>query len=177
MVMPRFRRMRRVMRAPIVSYKHQNSENSTYVGGDANNNYILYSGVAQGTPSTPTNVPSGSKVASVVVTVNFISGDASTTGLYSWMIVKLRDGQEISDIAGTDASNWSNVGTSNMRNQIFHTEMGIFPTEDAGWIRYQKRIKIPSIYHRVREGDRLVLVWNSASAGPLSLGKRFKSFS
>ena len=174
-----FRRMRRRMRTvrpPIVSFKHQRSENLTYAGLDANNNFTIYDTISQGMPTTPQNVPGGAKVFSIDVSVNFVSDTASSTGVFSWMIIKLRDGQGVADVAATNASNWSNVGLSNMRNQIFETNMGVFPTEDGGVIRYNKHIKIPKIYHRCREGDTMVLVWNSDNAGTLSIGTRYKSY-
>jgi len=176
MVMFRRRRMMRRSRGPpLVTYKHQRNEDLTYIGLEANQNFVIYTGGNQGSQTSSQNVPSGARVESVFVSVNFVAPEGNTTGTYSWMLVKLRDGQSVADIAVTGASAFTAVGLSNMRNQIFHTEMGIHATEDAGVIRYNRQIKIPKIYQRVREGDIIMLVFNATSAGPLSIGTRFKS--
>ncbi len=175
--MPRHFRRKMTIRSPVVSYKHQREESSTYTGAAVNNLFLIYTGIGQGQPTTPQNIPTGSKVYSFDVSVNFVSADASTTGVFSWMIVKLRDSQAISDIAATDASSWSNIGITKMRNQVIYSHMGIFPTEDAGLSIKNVHIKVPKIYHRIREGDSMVLVFNAQSAGPLSIGTRYKSFS
>ena len=110
------------MRAPIVSYKHQRDEQSTYIGSAANVEFDIYEGVNQGNQTAPASVPVGSKVANVFVSVNFTSSTGGVTGEFSWMVCKLRAGQTIDDIAPTDASNWSVIGLSNLRNQIFETQ-------------------------------------------------------
>ena len=166
------------MRAPITSFKHQHSQNQTYIGTGANLEFEMSLGVNEGTATSPVGVQNGHKVYNIFVSVSALR-DASTDGsTYTWMIVKLRAGQTIdSEIAATNAGSWSNIGLSTIKNQVFHTEMGIFATEDAGSVRYNKLIKIPKIYQRIREGDRFVLVFNSAEACLLSLGCRYKSFS
>ena len=175
MDMFRRRRMRRRSSPPLVTYKHQRNENLTYIGSAANQNYVIYTGGNQGSQTSAMQVPTGARVESVNVSVNFASGSGALTGTLSWMIVKFRDSQQASDIAVTDASAWSNIGLSMMRNQVFVSHMAIFATEDGGVYRFNKQILIPKIYQRVREGDVLMLIFNANEAGPLSIGTRFKS--
>jgi len=181
--MDMFRRGRRMMRrpmmrAPIVSYKHQRNENTTYVGALANNQYNVYVGVEPGQVNTPQGVAAGNKVYSVNISLNFIHPNAMGTDTPSWMLVYLRDGQTIpSCFAATAASEWSNIGLSNCRNQVIKSYMSLVGTEDAGPKVWNVHIKIPKIYQRVRQGDALVIIFTASDSGPLSIGTRFKSFS
>lgn len=177
--MPRRRfRRRMVMAPPIVSFKHQRMEETTYVGTLANNNYLVYQGVNQGTQTTPTDIAAGNKCYSIDVSVNYIVGSSTATGRLSWMLVHLRDGQTIGDqFAATDASNWSNIGLSKAKNQVIKSFVKIFATEDASAAIYNLHIKIPKMWHRIREGDSLVIMFNADEAGTLVIGSRFKSFS
>ncbi len=176
-----FRRgMRRMrpMRAPIVSYKHQREEDITYIGTVANNEYLVYQGSAPGGISSPQDVPAGNKVYSVDVSLNFTHTSGSGTTRYTWMLVHLRADQQIGFLfASTDASNWSNIGLSKGRNQVIKSYLGIVGTEDAGPKLYNVHIKIPKMWHRVREGDELRIVFNATDPGSLITGTRFKSFS
>ncbi len=173
------RRMRRpMMRAPIVSFKHQQQADLTYGGMVGNQEYDLYNGMAPGGVVGVSSVPAGNKVYSVNVTVNFIhtSGTGSTN--VRWMLVHLRSGQDIPTcFAPTDAPNWSNIGLSSCRNQVIKSFLSLAGTEDAGPQRWNLHIKIPKMWHRVREGDRLLIVFSATDTGDLTLGSRFKSFS
>ncbi len=176
--MPRRFRRRMVMKAPIVSFKHQRQEKLTYTGAGVNNNYLVYQGTNQGTQTTPTDIPNGNKCYSVNVSVNYVSGTGSATGAISWMLVHLRDGQTISDqFAGVNASDWSTIGLSKAKNQVIESHIGVFATEDAGAKTWNRHIKLPKMWHRVREGDQLVLMFNADEAGTLNIGGRFKSYS
>ena len=174
-----FRPRRRVMmRAPIVSYKHQRNENTTYIGTGANNSFVLYTGTAPGETASPNTVPAGNKVYSVDVSVNFIHPEGSGTDTPSWMLVHFRAGQELDSLfANPNASEWSNIGLSLARNQVIKSFMSIVGSEDAGPRQWNMHIKIPKLWHRIREGDILILTFNAQSAGSLSIGTRFKSFS
>ncbi len=179
--MPRFSRSfrrRRTMAAPIVSYKHQASENITYAGLNANNNVFLFSGIAPGAEISPTTVAAGNKVYGVNVSVNFTTNTGTEGSTYSWMLVYFRQGQNLSsNFPGSESSNWSTIGLNNTRNQVIKSFMGVVGTEDGGLLRQNIRIKLPKMYQRIREGDTLNLVFNAAEAGTLSTGFRYKSFS
>ncbi len=176
--MPRRFQRRRAMLAPIVSYKHQKSTPLSYLGGGANNFDLLYLGGAPGADASVDVVPSGNKVYSVDVSVNYISGSGSISSTFSWMIVHLRDDQSVGTMfAQSDASNWSVIGLVKGRNQVIKSYMGIVGTEDAGSSRANIHIKIPKQWHRVREGDQLYIVFNAQEAGTLNTGFRYKSYS
>ncbi len=166
------------MRAPIVSYKHQRQEDITYIGTGANNFYTVYTGTGPGSTATPDTVPAGNKVFSVNVSLNYINPEGSGTATINWMIIHLRADQNINTLfAATDASNWTNIGLSLARNQVLKSFLSLVGSEDAGPKLWNVHIKIPKMWQRVREGDSIVIVFNSVTAGPLSTGTRFKSFS
>jgi len=173
----RMRMPRRRMQAPIVSKKVQRNENISYAGTDVNNEFEVYQGVDAGAGVTQQDIPIGHKVYSIDVSVNFISVDSSTSTVFSWAIFHLRQDQVINTLFGTPATEWSNLGASSGRNQVFKSFMGIVGTEDAGSVRYNTHIKIPKQWHRIREGDRCVIVFNAPQAGTLSIGTRYKHYS
>ncbi len=177
-----FRRMRRSfrrpMRAPIVSYKHQQQADLTYTGAVANQEYDLYTGVTPGAAAGVSIVPAGNKVYSVNITVNFIHTNQMGTTRLNWMLVHLRTDQTVAGLfAGTDAPNWSNIGLSNGRNQVIKSYVTTAGTEDAGPKQWNVHIKIPKMWHRIREGDVLKVVFSATDTGTLIIGSRFKSFS
>ena len=172
------RRRRPPMRAPIVTYKHQKNEDITYVGGNANNETILYTGLPPGNLSLVNGVPAGHKVFSVDVSVNALAPDNNTTGTFSWMLIHLRADQSVATLINPSrASGWSEIGLSVGRNQVIKSYMGLYGTDDAGPYRSNVHIKIPKLWHRVREGDQLILVWNSDAATTFSVGFRYKDYS
>jgi len=177
MVMPRhFRRM--VMRAPIVSNKHQKTTDVSYVGASANITHSLYLGVGPNEPASPDNVPSGNKVYSVDVVVSFIHGEGTGDTNIDWMLTKTRADQNVSTLFGSPSgANWSNIGLSLGRNQVIKSYMGQAGTEDAGPKTWTLHIKIPKIYQRVREGDKLDITFNATDVGTLRMAHRYKSFS
>ena len=94
------------------------------------------------------------------------------------MLIHLRSDQDISTlIAANRAAGWSEIGVSIGRNQVIKSFMGLFATEDAGPYKSNQHIKIPKQWHRIREGDKLVLVWNSDAACTYSNGFRYKDYS
>ena len=171
-------RRRRTIRAPIVSYKHQRAEDVTYVGAGSNHQFNIINVIGPGEPSTPTDVAAGHKVYGVNISLNFIHPSGSGTDTPKWMVVYLRADQSIATLfAATNAADWSNIGLSNARNQVIKSFMSVIGTEDSGPRIYNIRVKLPRIYQRLREGDRLVIIFNAVTAGPLSIGVRYKEFS
>ncbi len=161
---------------PIQSVKNQRNENISYLGGNVNNTYNVAVGVAVGTTTTTVNVPVGCKIYGVVVSMNFVNGTANNGTTYSWMILKLRQEQTLGGSFSGASSEWSVIGTSNARNQIIESFMGVTGTEDAMALRTTHYVKIPKIYQRMREGDRILIVWNSSESGSLSIGSRYKYY-
>ncbi len=171
-------RRRPMMRAPIVSYKHQQQADLTYGGAVANQEYDLYTGSAPGATAGVSTIPAGNKVFSADITINFIHSSGTGSTNVRWMLVHLRTDQTIAGLfAATDAPNWSNIGLSNGRNQVIKSFISLAGTEDAGPQRWNLHVKIPKMWHRIREGDKLVIVFSATDTGDLTIGSRFKSFS
>ena len=175
--MPRRFRRRRPMSAPVVSFKHQHAQITSYIGGNANEEFVILAGTNQVAPVSPTTAPIGHKMYSVDVTVNFVNGSANNASDWSWAIYHLRQDQTIVGLFGAQASNWSSIGVSSTKNQCFESHMGTISTEDGSMYNREKHVKIPKQWFRIRDGDQLILVWNSAQGGILALGARFKSYS
>ncbi len=176
--MPRHFARRPMMRAPIVSYKHQKVTDTSYVGTSANTTHRLYTGGSPGSEATPDSVPAGNKVYSVNVVVSFIHGSGTGDTNIDWMLTKLRADQNVSTLfASPGGANWSTLGLSQGRNQVIKSYMGQAGTEDAGPKTWNVHIKIPKIYQRVREGDVLDITFNATDVGSLRLAHRYKSFS
>ncbi len=171
--------MRRpMMRAPIVSYKHQRQTALTYIGGGANQVITLYTGTGPGSVGTVGLVPAGNKVYSCDVSVNFIPSSAGNSGTINWMLVHMRSDQDESTLfAPTSAADWTNIGLSVARNQVIKSFLSLVGTNDAGPRIWNMHIKIPKQWHRVREGDRLIIIFDCDEAGPLAIGTRYKSYS
>ncbi len=168
---------RRTMSAPIVSYKHQATTDTTYTGANANTAHRLYIGTSPGSEATPISVPAGHKVYSVDVVVSFIHGEGTGDTNMSWMLTKLRADQNVSGLFDSTASNWSSIGNSLARNQVIKSYMGQAGTEDAGPKTWNIHIKIPKIFQRVREGDTLDITFNASDTGSLRLAHRYKDYS
>ncbi len=178
--MARFQRRRpsRRMAAPIVSYKHQASTAVTYGGTDANNITFIMLGGAPNSEQSGINVSAGHKVYSVDLSVSYSLTAGSGTSTFSWMLVHLRDDQNIGSLfAASGASNWSTIGVSKGRNQVIKSFTGIVGSEDAGPRLYNLHIKIPKQWHRIREGDALVIVFNADEIGSLLTAHRYKDYS
>ena len=171
-------RRRMVMRAPVVSYKHQRQTDVTYIGTNANQVITFYTGSAPGATAGVGTVPAGNKVFSLDISVNFVQTSSSGNSRIEWCIVHLRADQDFDTLfASPGGCNWSNIGLSLGRNQILKSFIGLVGSEDAGAQRWNLHVKIPKMWHRVREGDKLLCIFNAENAGALTIGTRFKSFS
>jgi len=176
--MPRHFRRQMVMRAPIVSYKHQQQADITYAGAQANLIYDVYIGGAPGIAAGVAIVPAGNKVYGINVSVNFVQTSSSGNTRINWFMTHLRSGQTVDgEFAASDASNWSNIGLSKARNQVVKSFLSVVGSNDAGPKTWNIRIKLPKMWQRVREGDQLQITFNGAEAGLLVVATRFKSFS
>ncbi len=160
---------------PVQSVKNQRNTTSSIL---ANTNQVTFVTqtieVRNATKITGLEVPTGSTIYSIYIEWNFVSGSASATGTVDWVLVKLRSGQDFATLFTTP--NWTDLGLSDGRNQILLSHSDIFGTEDAGPIRYKKRVKIPKIYQRQRAGDQFAIVSNSSEVGTLSVNVLYKYF-
>ena len=118
-----------------------------------------------------TEIPVGAHLASIVCSLNWILPTGSGTANIDFYIMQRRSGQTDADIPFAD---WSSIGLSNVRNQIFHSEITLLGTEDAGALRRNFRLKIPKKFQRCRDGDEWVLVYDTSDNTQDSLGFRFK---
>ncbi len=165
------------MKAPIVSYKHQRNETVSYVGTSLNNTFTVLSGVGPGEAESPNQAAAGHHVYSMDVSVNFVTSSGTGSGDYSWFLVHLRSDQTLASMFPTPSSEWTTIGISKNRNQVIKSYMGVVGSEDGGIVRQNPHIKIPRIFQRIREGDVILLVFNGAEAGTLSIGARYKTYS
>ncbi len=166
-------RMRRMN--PIQSVKNQFQTDQTILGSTLIQDFVATAteqGVA--TKITGKEVPVGATVASIFVSVNFVSATGGQTGDFQWCLMKLRSGQSVATTI--TSPNWSNIGLSDARNQVIKSFMTIFGTEDAGSVKYNLQIRIPKIYQRMRAGDSFVLAMQASDAGSLSTGARYKYY-
>ncbi len=171
----RMRSRRRMVARPIIqSVKNQAASKLSTVS-NVDQTIIPIEGVDVGaaTKVLGREVPTGSKVFGVNVSVNFISDTGGSTGNFDWYYAVVRSGQAIPPITSPD---WTDIGLSDRRNEILKSFMAIFATEDAGSVRYNIRIKIPKMYQRIRAGDKHVIVARSSEVGSLSVGFRYKYF-
>lgn len=165
----------RPMRNIINSVKNQRQESVTYAGSDANNVYNVYVGVGRGETATTVNIPVGSMVYSVNVSMNYVNSSASLNTTLEWMIVKFRDGQNTGGEFGTPSgASWSTIGLSDARNQVIKSYLAVATPSIGGRYVHNEQVSIPKIYQRVREGDVLAIVFNATQAGLLSIGTRYK---
>ncbi len=168
----------RPMRAPIISFKHQHSDILTYVGGNANNEFEINVGTSQVSPVTSLTTPLGNKHYSVDISVNFVNNSTTTATDWGWFICHLRQDQTVTSLYGSSSSaNWSVLGAGQGKNQIIVSYMGTTSSINGSMYNFTRHIRIPKLWNRVRDGDKLVLVWNSAQAGVLAIGARFKTYS
>ena len=171
--MPRFRRRRRMSVASVTSLKNQHGRKQNTVPGTKNFISVM-TAIPPGEARTlGSQVPAGAHVYSVACDLNWIHGSGSGAGSLDWYFIFMRAGQEIADAPTAD---WSDIGLSNLRNQIIYSELNEIGTEDAGAVKRRVRIKVPKLYQRVREGDVWRLVYDNSDTVEENIGFRFKSF-
>ena len=118
-----------------------------------------------------TEIPVGAKLSSIVCNLNWIIPSGSGAANVDFYIMQRRSGQTDADIPFAD---WSSIGNSNVRNQIFHSDINLIGSEDAGPLRRVFRLRIPQKFQRCRDGDEWVLVYDTSDNTQDSLGFRFK---
>ncbi len=174
--MPFRQSRRRMSRKPIIqSVKNQFNVAQTLVM--ATTSFLDFAvGVEQGAPTKVqgNEVPTGAMIFGMAISVNAIVPAGSGNTRFSWYLCKIRQGQAGSDFPSPV---WADIGLSEVRNQIFHSEMVQLGSEDAGPYRFNRRVKIPRIYERMRAGDRLVIAVTANSAAvEIDIGARYKYY-
>ncbi len=175
-----FNRMRsrtqRFRNAPIVqSVKNQfEVTQSTVAGTGIVRDLASAVEIGGATKVTGVEVPVGAKIFSITLTQNFITQSGSVNASFNFYVMKVRGGQTDNELPAAD---FTAIGLSNLRNQIFYsltTEVG---TQDAGPFKMtNRRIKIPRIYQRMRAGDRIVVVATSDEIGTYKTGVIYKYY-
>ncbi len=123
----------------------------------------------------PVQCVTGSVVNGVYVSL-FVIGDtgAPVGGSITWYICKARSGQDFTNDFPLPVA----VGTSDVRNQIFHQEKGLAGSGDGTAMVFKGVIAIPKSMRRMREGDRIAIriMLNSADSAQFCLQSIYKSW-
>lgn len=172
-----FRRRRRMMASrPIVqSIKNQFASKQSLVPATATSiQYAVTVPVGAPTKLLGTEVPAGAKVYSVQCFINVINPTGTGDGNLDYFFAKARSGQTLNnDFPDPD---FTDIGLSDVRNQIFKSSSKLFGSEDAGPLQHQFRLKIPKIYQRMRDGDILFLKIEASIACEISIGFIYKYY-
>ncbi len=137
-------------------------------------NTVLLGVPSRKDPFVPGDVPFGSRVSSVFISLFIIGATgAPVTGSQNWYIAKLRSGQTSGNFPDPGVT-----GVSTVRNQIFHEEKGLVGSGDGTAMAFKGVIKIPKSMQRVREGDQLhvAILNNSADSATFCLKVIYKSY-
>ncbi len=121
------------------------------------------------TKVTGVEVPVGAHIQAMDVYVNAVSAEANQVGSFVYYMAKVREGQG----ASFPVANFTAIGLSKVRNQIFKSEMLMIGTEDAGPIRHKFRQRIPKVYQRMRDGDKIAIFFQSSLGLETSVGTRY----
>ncbi len=114
-------------------------------------------------------VPVGAIVQAMDVYVNAVSATGGTTGSFVYYMAIVRSGQA----SAFPQANFTAIGLSKVRNQIFKSEMIMIGSEDGTILRAKFRQKIPKVYQRIRDGDQLVILYEASLAVEVSIGVRY----
>ncbi len=146
----------------------------TAAAGAIQNNAVAKAvevGVA--TKVTGIEVPVGAKVFSIEVWQGFVGQTGTVTAVVEWFIGKAREGQTFSSFPDPD---FTAVGLSGRRNQIWHQEQSLTGTENASPYKFHRRIKVPKIYQRMRADDNIFISFKSDIIGQYLLGVIYKYY-
>ncbi len=168
-IMPRFRNR---LGTQIHSIKHV-IDSEGLVTTSQSRNVIANAVVQRNAVFNPTEVEVGETVNGFYITL-FIIGNtgAPITSSINWYIIKTRAGQ-------TTVPNAFEVGTSEIRNQVFHQEKGLAGSGDGTAMAFKGVIVVPKGMRRTREGDQFEIVIQLATTSDarFCLQAIYKSFS
>ena len=174
--MPRGRfRRRRPMTAIVQSVKNQYGVKQSITAMASTTIQFAVAGeVGAPTKVLGFEVPVGAKIFSVTVFINVINSSGTGDGDLDWFIAKARGTQnKQTDFPDPD---FTSVGLSDVRNQIFKSSATLFGTEDAGSYGRSFHLKIPKIYQRMRAGDELFLKIQPSINASMSVGFIYKYY-
>ncbi len=170
---------RRMRRAPTAVYpvktKNQHSLKQNTTIGTKNSWTILFGTGVGASRVAITDVAAGNHVYRLTFNINAIHPSGSGSGNFDFYICYMRHGQVINtDFPSAD---WSDIGLSKVRNQIFYSEQNQLGTEDGGRYTRKFSVKVPKLCQRIREGDSIRLIWDNSETLNTNFGVRFSSFS
>ena len=121
-------------------------------------------------------VTPGSHIYRINFSVNAIVASGAGSTDFDFYVCILRSGQTVG--ATFPTADWSDIGLSKVRNQIFYSDANQIGSEDAGPLRRKFSVKLPKIYQRMRDGDSIKLIYdNPGDNVQVSMNARFSSFS
>ncbi len=99
----------------------------------------------------PVEIPVGHTVNGFFLSIFIIGATgAQIGGSINWYIIKTRSGQAVVPEADS-------VGTSDIRNQVFHQEKGLAGSGDGTPMAFKGVIAVPKGMRRMREGDQFFI--------------------
>ncbi len=160
------------MRAPINTVKNQFSEKASIIAA-ANQNITLALAVEQGVPTkvTGVEVPVGTKIFGMLVSVSTMSVSGSEDGDIEWYIGKARSGQSLGTMPDPD---WTSIGLSSIRNQVWHSVSTHMGSQDSSPYKFTRFIKVPKIYQRMRSGDTIFIKLVTSINAAMNVGCIYK---
>ncbi len=166
---------RRVMQSYPTKLKNQLSLKDTSLQG-TKHIFDVVSIIALGTARTASGqIHSGDKVYRLNFSVNAKMASQNDSTDFDFYIALFRAGQTVG--ATFPTADWSDIGLSTVRNQIFFSEQNQIGTDDAGPLKRRFSVKVPKIYQRLRDGDSIKLIYDNVGGNiQVNLGCRYSSF-
>ncbi len=151
------------MRPVVNTEKHFDQFSLFAIASGAINNHVIATAVA--VPASASQIREGAKISAVYVEM-WITGDDAVTGSGVITLEKLDGGKTLMSAGNSGALN----DYVNKKN-IFHTQMGLFPSNTQNPIAVIKGwFKIPKSKQRFGLGDRLLLNLFAQSDGITGCG-------
>ncbi len=166
-------RMRRMV-APIISFRQIRDIGISLIAGANQVDNISTANAGIDTGNLNTAVSVGCKIYRIRVVINARGTGGADSGDLSWYLAKARNGQD----AASDFPAPNAIGGDEVRNQIFRTEYDSYGSNDGYRYKFDRWVKIPKIYQRMRAGDNLFIRFfnDSGSAVQYKLHTDYKCY-
>ncbi len=137
----------------IHSVKHVVDSNGALTGTIQSFSVVGNAVVVRNAVFNPTEIVVGETINAFFIELFILGATGSTpTQPQEWYIAKIRGGQTTADLPAANE-----VGTSELRNQIFHMEKGLTASGDGTPMVFKGVIVVPRSMRRTREGDQFVI--------------------
>ncbi len=161
----------------IHSFKHVIDSDGALTGGGASVTTLATVVNARSDPIVITECEVGDTVNGIFLSVFAIgAGGQGLSSSINWYVAKARANQNpVSDFPNPQA-----VGSSPVRNQIFHQEKGLAGSADGTPMAFKGVIVVPKGMRRMRDGDSIFVKINSLDAtndATFCIRAIYKSFS